>query len=841
MDKKNLAKIFGLSIAFSTVVIILATIFKPPGAEDDNPALPSDANAVVQDGEKNAANDAKLAKTSDAVTNTQTDGESPSADNPGADAESQAAQDETLSDNTQQDERKSIKRRFVTIGSLDQKSVDRQLVCLDSKGATVRRVELNSRFDNGDLKYRDVERKGAYLGELELETVELGVKVRLIGNGTPADRAGLQLNDVITLLNDEPVVDAAEFDRVLAKKENRPGKPITLTVVRSPQSTPIQLEVDTSRRPMQVIRPTSVDVLRDMDLLRRGFQLTLQKQTDGIWHDIDREMRLGNWETQLAEDGRSVEFVFDLPVVTIKKDGERIVGAHNDQGTVHGPFQVVKTYRLPNAKGEGAESGRAFHFEMEIEIRNLSLVAQTVNYELSGPTGTPLEGWWYQQKMHGRTWAIGRIAGARDVVTSTPYQSFLFTSGPEIVSNETSRPPRLTPLIDKAASTVDERTVRYLSVDTQYFNVALLPRDEPFTCYSAFAITASQKETITRREQKIRDVTWVMYSNPVELLPYVKGDDTTSYSATFDIFTGPKEPQVLAEYGLDEVRTFGWFAMFSKPLCWLLQFFYSITFQWSYGLAIILLTVLVRSLMIPISRKAALNAQMMQHLQPEIKKIAAKYKDDLEKRGHAQRELFAKYRYNPLGGCLLMFLQLPIFIGLYRGLSVDIALRDQPLIPGVSWCSNLAGPDMFLNWQSWMPSWFSAETGWLGPYLNILPLVTLVLFLVQQKMFMPPAVDDQTKMTQKMMTVMMIVMGFLFFKVPSGLCLYFITSSIWGIMERKLLPKPKLANPPKFGDGSDAGGAEESKQVALPIRDEAQLEERRRRDKERKKKLRNRK
>jgi YidC/Oxa1 family membrane protein insertase len=88
-------------------------------------------------------------------------------------------------------------------------------------------------------------------------------------------------------------------------------------------------------------------------------------------------------------------------------------------------------------------------------------------------------------------------------------------------------------------------------------------------------------------------------------------------------------------------------------------------------------------------------------------------------------------------------------------------------------------------------------SGWFGPYFNVLPLITVALFLLQQKMFMPPATDEQTKMQQQMMTYMTVFMGIMFYKVPAGLCLYFITSSLWGICERKLLAKPK----PK--DGSD--------------------------------------
>jgi YidC/Oxa1 family membrane protein insertase len=118
-----------------------------------------------------------------------------------------------------------------------------------------------------------------------------------------------------------------------------------------------------------------------------------------------------------------------------------------------------------------------------------------------------------------------------------------------------------------------------------------------------------------------------------------------------------------------------------------------------------------------------------------------------------------------------------------------VALRQSSLIPGLHWCSNLAGPDMLWYWKPYLPGIITDEAnGFLGPYFNILPIITIILFIVQQKMFMPPPTDEQMRMQQKMMNIMMVVMGFMFFCVPSGLCVYFIASSLWGLAERKLLP-----------------------------------------------------
>jgi YidC/Oxa1 family membrane protein insertase len=166
------------------------------------------------------------------------------------------------------------------------------------------------------------------------------------------------------------------------------------------------------------------------------------------------------------------------------------------------------------------------------------------------------------------------------------------------------------------------------------------------------------------------------------------------------------------------------------------------------------------------------------------------------------QQLYRKHEMNPLGGCLPVLIQLPIFIGLWRALAVDIELRQAPLFgAGVQWCSNLAAPDMFYNWSRFMPSFITHGPGffWLGPYLNVLPLITIGLFLWQQKMFMPEPTNEQAAMQQKIMKYMMIFMSLMFYKVPSGLCLYLIVSSLWGIAERKLVP-------PATG-GIAAGGA----------------------------------
>ncbi|MFN9720237.1 MAG: YidC/Oxa1 family membrane protein insertase, partial [Planctomycetota bacterium] len=207
-----------------------------------------------------------------------------------------------------------------------------------------------------------------------------------------------------------------------------------------------------------------------------------------------------------------------------------------------------------------------------------------------------------------------------------------------------------------------------------------------------------------------------------------------------------------------------------------------------YFLAIISLTVLVRGCLFPLSRKQAIMAARQKDLQPQVMALKDKFGDDKQKLAQAQMELWRKHGINPFSGCLPLFIQLPIFVGLYTALNSAVDLRLQKLL----WIDNLAAPDALFR----LP--FSLPLG-LGRDFSIFPLVTVTLFLLQQKMFMPPAQDEQQEMQYKIMNLMTGVMGIMFWHQPAGLCLYFIASSTWSIAERKLLgntkPVPAGAKP----------------------------------------------
>ena len=252
----------------------------------------------------------------------------------------------------------------------------------------------------------------------------------------------------------------------------------------------------------------------------------------------------------------------------------------------------------------------------------------------------------------------------------------------------------------------------------------------------------------------------------------------------------------------------------------LLHIFYG--FVGNYGIAIIMLTVLVRGCMFPISRGQAKSMAKLQELQPEMERIKEKYKGDQQKQAQAMQQLYRKHNVNPLA-------RLPAdahsVAGVHRPVSraggrrraaAGAAVRRSRFAGARTWRRRTCSGTGRASCRSSSPAATASSAS--GPYLNLLPLVTIGLFLWQQKMFMPEPANEQAAMQQKIMKYMMVFMGILFYKVPSGLCLYFIASSLWGIGERKLFPPPTAATldgrrrrPPAASARSRSRGADEKR------------------------------
>lgn len=643
---------------------------------------------------------------------------------------------------------------LATLGSLDPESPYRMLVTLTSRGAAVARVELAGR------RYCDVEDRSGYLGQIVVHddprdpASPVGCRVQVVGPGTPAFLAGLRPGDVITALDRRPVADWVGLRSVLAS--TRPGQRVQVTLAGKHEPVMVTL----ARRPLEVLRPEGSDPLSFLMSLARVDDQRLPGSdaagqapppADGELEAL--ELRTGNW--QLVE--------------------------HDDEYAVfrrrlaRWGIELEKTYRLARvAEGQKANPDYpAYHLDLQVAIRSLDGRPHQVAYQLDGPAGLPLEGWWYASKV-SHYWFKG--VGLRDVIASFGPAEPNVYSALEIARQEWGKP-----------IPIEEARVQlaYVGVDAQYFSAVMIPqRQRPaelaFADWQPLAVGPVPKDVPFKTNTSFR-----LRSTLRELAADVP------LRESFQIFVGPKRPSLLEAYGLRGILYYGYFWWAARPMLWLLHFFHDYL-VFNYGLAIMLLTVVVRGCMFPLSRKQALGAQKMQEIQPELKRLKEKYKNDLQALGRAQRELFAKYNYNPWGGCLIVFLQLPIFVGLYRALMVDVELRGAALLSEkIRWASNLAGPDMLFDWSGFMPGFVTRGVGilGLGPYFNILPIITVALFLWQQKKFMPPPADEQAALNMKVMQFMMIFMGILFYKVASGLCIYFIASTLWSIAERQFLPK----------------------------------------------------
>jgi len=721
----------------------------------------------------------------DAVDSDSTDVDA--AASVGSDSESGENEDEVKRPKTPQ---------WRTLGSMDPASGQLMLVTLNSRGAGIERIELTERKPNGRLKYRRVDVRSGYLGYFAadpLATVE-GVQINVIGPGTPAARAvsqggirdGLQPGDQIIAINDDTISNTKMLDDWLLGTE--PGEKINLEVIRG-DSPAMRFVATLSEHPLDLIRlaGTAGEDRIPGNKSRLSALLTVGKLGR-------REIAPGEKSLKALSDPG--DLIWNVSEPNPGDESDEVAFAQTDAaapGVEKISFDVRLSEREMKLAGGHAIGMRrsyslapgSYLLDMDVQIDNRSSVPQQLAYRLEGVNGITLEGWWYSNKI-SPNWGG---SAARDVVYDTASEGHVLVSGYGLLKRARNDSLPDDQNLFAPDSQAPERDLRYIGIDAQYFTVAYLPEEGEkslSTFRRAIASLAADPSAIPKNKERAVNTTFYLDSGVADVPP------GSSLKQSLRLFAGPKQPDLFAQHGLEDCIYYGWFSWPAKLLG---QLLHALSGVGNYALAIFLLTVIVRGAMFPLSRKAAVNAQRMQELAPELKKITEQYKDDMEGRVRAQRELQKRVGFNPLSGCLPMFLQLPIFIGLYRTLSVDIELRQAAFASWTTWASNLAAPDMMYFWGDWLWEYMSGRgTGWLGPYFNILPVIVMGLFLAQQKMFMPPATDEQTAMTQKMMSYMTLIMGLFFFRVPAGLCIYFITSSLWGIGERILVKKtlPKM-------------------------------------------------
>lgn len=236
--------------------------------------------------------------------------------------------------------------------------------------------------------------------------------------------------------------------------------------------------------------------------------------------------------------------------------------------------------------------------------------------------------------------------------------------------------------------------------------------------------------------------------------------------AEFLIYIGPNELEELLPIGLNAIVNFGKLDAIGKILVGGLELLHSV-FR-DYGISIILLTFLINLLLFPLTRMGYLSMKRMQLIQPQMAKVREHHKGSPEKMNREMMALYKKHKVNPFGGCLPMLLQMPVFIALYVALSKSVMLVNSRFL----WVSDLSSPDSV---------YFPFSLPFLGNKIHVLPLIMVAAMVIQQKFtqIKMEGQDPAMEMQQKMMFLMMpVVFGFIFYSMPSGLVLYWLTNTI---------------------------------------------------------------
>jgi YidC/Oxa1 family membrane protein insertase len=301
-------------------------------------------------------------------------------------------------------------------------------------------------------------------------------------------------------------------------------------------------------------------------------------------------------------------------------------------------------------------------------------------------------------------------------------------------------------------------SLKWVALQDRYFMTSIIP--------------AHAEEATMRLYVKDDNLLEAQYLNPVsDIRP------GTQHTYQYALFFGPRSSKVLKEAGhdLSKALNFGFFDIIAKPCVWLMNLLYGVIPN--YGIAIIILTLLIKIILWPLGSKSYKSMSEMKKIQPLMKEIREKHKDDKKKMNEEVMSLYRTYKINPLGGCLPMVVQLPVFFALYRMLYQAIELRHAPFF---LWIDDLSAPDRLFRFPI-------DHIPFMEPPYGI-PVLTLIMgasMLLQQKM--SPPMGDPTQ--AKMMMFMPVIFTVIFINFSSGLVLYWLVNNILSIGQQYYIQK----------------------------------------------------
>jgi len=346
----------------------------------------------------------------------------------------------------------------------------------------------------------------------------------------------------------------------------------------------------------------------------------------------------------------------------------------------------------------------------------------------------------------------------------------------------------------------------YVIDDTLLFNIAHVPQEmrRSYGSFEGMALLLGNKleevkESKIQGKQFLGQISWIAYEEPYFMTAIISENDkkatakgavlpdgeirisyipspfnlgkNESTIRNFTLYLGPRDLYILKTLNknLEKAINFGWFDIIAKPLLVALRFFNQ--YLSNYGLSIILLTILIKILFWPLTRKSYQSMKEMRKLQPMMAKLREKYKNNKQEMNKQLMGLYKTYKINPMGGCLPMLVQMPVFFAFYRILPNSIELRHAPF---VLWVNDLSAPERLFSFPFTIPL--------MAPPYGI-PILTLLMgasMFLQQKM--TPMTGDPAQ--AKMMMLLPVVFTFLFINFPSGLVLYWLVNNILSIAQQ---------------------------------------------------------
>ncbi|MFH0730836.1 MAG: membrane protein insertase YidC [Pseudomonadota bacterium] len=300
--------------------------------------------------------------------------------------------------------------------------------------------------------------------------------------------------------------------------------------------------------------------------------------------------------------------------------------------------------------------------------------------------------------------------------------------------------------------------IGWVSLQDRYFLTSIIPKE---------VVDAGMQ--LTLKGQDLLEARWVGPQSII--LPQ------QNKMISFDLYLGPKKISVLKSFenGLDRAVDFGWFDFIARPCLWIMNYIHHIIPN--YGIAIIILTVFIKAILWPLGQKSYKSMNQMKRMQPLMSEIREKYKNDKRRINEETMALYRTYKVNPLGGCLPMVAQIPVFFAFYRMLYEAVELRHAPFM---GWVNDLSAPDRLFHINV-------SSIPFMEPPYGI-PVLTIIMgatMFIQQKM-QPPMGDPAQA---KMMMFMPVIFTVIFINFSSGLVLYWLVNNILSIAQQYFVSK----------------------------------------------------